>query len=522
MRWQWVGLVGVGSASVLFGACGDDTTPMVSGSGGVDPTTGAATTTVGSSESGMPSTGDDPATTAADTTAADTTAGSESTGPVVMCGNTTLEGDEVCDGTELSGATCVSQGFDAGRLACADDCSAYDESGCTVFSCGNGAVDGKDLCDGADLAGATCVSEGFTSGTLLCDDDCLAFDTSGCGTCGNVIVDGDEACDDIVLFGQTCLTQGFDSGELACQADCLSFDTSGCGTCGNDLIDGGEPCDTAQLGGEDCLTQGFDSGTLGCGASCDVFDTEGCGICGNGFVDGSEMCDGPDVGAATCVTQGFDSGALGCLPGGCGVFDTAGCGICGNGITDGFEACDDGDQDNNDECPNNCSGPDRVVFVTSVMFNGDFGGLVGADAQCQALATTAGLAGTFLAWLSTDTESPSTRMTQGLEPYVRTDGVQVAPNWAGLIDGTLDAPINVTELGGPVPVGNTNCAGGGFPTVWTSTASNATSQGSACTNWTSNVGSGRWGRADEVGGSWTSWCVGGLCDWVSPIYCVQQ
>jgi len=73
-----------------------------------------------------------------------------------------------------------------------------------------------------------------------------------------------------------------------------------------------------------------------------------------------------------------------------------------------------------------------------------------------------------------------------------------------------------------VPLGNTSCAGGGFPTVWTSTASDGTSQGSACGNWTSIVGSGRWGRADEVGGSWTSWCVGGICDWVSPLYCVQQ
>ena len=105
---------------------------------------------------------------------------------------------------------------------------------------------------------------------------------------------------------------------------------------------------------------------------------------------------------------------------------------------------------------------------------------------------------------------------------MRVDGVQVADNWADLIDGSLDAPINVTETGGPVPIGNTNCAGGGFPTVWSGTNSNGTSGGDTCGNFAANAGSGRWGRADETTGSWTSWCFGGDCNWVSPIYCVQQ
>ena len=175
-----------------------------------------------------------------------------------------------------------------------------------------------------------------------------------------------------------------------------------------------------------------------------------------------------------------------------------------------------------DGCPGDCGGNVRYVFVTSQMFNGNFGGLLGADAQCQALAVAAGLPGTYMAWMSTAAESPSTRMTQSNNPYVRTDGVQVAPNWAGLVDGTLDAPINVTELGGPPPIGNTSCAGGGFPTVWSSTASNGTSGGSSCADWTSIAGGGQWGRADMTDGTWSSWCFGGVCDWVSPIYCVQQ
>ena len=275
-----------------------------------------------------------------------------------------------------------------------------------------------------------------------------------------------------------------------------------------------------QLGGADCAAAGFDSGTIGCENDCS-FDTEGCGICGNGVIDGDELCDTLAVTGASCVSQGFDSGQLTCQ-GSCGAYDTSACGICGNGVVDGYEDCDDGDIIDDDECPNDCGGYSRIVFVSSQMFDGNLGGLLGADAQCQALASAAGLSGTYMAWLSTVGESPSTRMTQSPDPYVRVDGVEVAPNWAGLVDGTLSAPINVTELGGPAPIGNTTCAGGGFPTVWSATNSNGTSAGNACANWTSTAGSGLWGQADVTDSTWTNWCSGGICSWVSPIYCVEQ
>jgi hypothetical protein len=46
--------------------------------------------------------------------------------------------------------------------------------------CGNGIIDTEDAeeCDGNDLGGATCVSEGHTGGTLTCDD--CSFDEEGC------------------------------------------------------------------------------------------------------------------------------------------------------------------------------------------------------------------------------------------------------------------------------------------------------------------------------------------------------
>ena len=86
--------------------------------------------------------------------------------------------------------------------------------------------------------------------------------------------------------------------------------------------------------------------------------------------------------------------------------------------------------------------------------------------------------------------------------------------------------INVNELGGAAPIGNTSCAGGGFPTVWTSVlGSGAIWQPNACVQWTDNNGTSTyWGNANLSNSSWTAWCSGGgaVCVWTSALYCFQQ
>ncbi|HEX4955473.1 MAG TPA: S8 family serine peptidase [Thermoanaerobaculia bacterium] len=46
--------------------------------------------------------------------------------------------------------------------------------------CGDGIIQAPEVCDGANLGGQTCVSQGFSGGTLACAASCLAFNTSGC------------------------------------------------------------------------------------------------------------------------------------------------------------------------------------------------------------------------------------------------------------------------------------------------------------------------------------------------------
>jgi|CXWL01.1.fsa_nt_gi hypothetical protein len=47
------------------------------------------------------------------------------------CGNALREGLEVCDGVDLAGKSCVTQGFPGGSLGCYSDCRAFYTGGCT-------------------------------------------------------------------------------------------------------------------------------------------------------------------------------------------------------------------------------------------------------------------------------------------------------------------------------------------------------------------------------------------------------
>jgi hypothetical protein len=65
-----------------------------------------------------------------------------------FCGNHLREGDEVCDGEDLGGETCASQGYGAGSLlSCLSDCSGFDVIGCIADDAdGDGISDLSDNC----------------------------------------------------------------------------------------------------------------------------------------------------------------------------------------------------------------------------------------------------------------------------------------------------------------------------------------------------------------------------------------
>ena len=64
-----------------------------------------------------------------------------------------------------------------------------------MFSvCGDNLIVGNEICDGTDLGGETCHSQGFTTGTLSCAADCGYFVTSDCDTDEDQVADGEDNC----------------------------------------------------------------------------------------------------------------------------------------------------------------------------------------------------------------------------------------------------------------------------------------------------------------------------------------
>ena len=181
--------------------------------------------------------------------------------------------------------------------------------------------------------------------------------------------------------------------------------------------------------------------------------------------------------------------------------------------------------------------PRKLVFVTSAAYDGNLGGLSGADAKCNAAAASAGLPGTYKAWLSDSTASPSTRFTQSaVLPYRRVDGTLVARNWADLTDLILAAPINA--LAAPINVTESGSTLGTNQYAWTYTTFRGSEVvdlgpiflgGLHCADWTSNA-RGEYGivgdPADDIDdgtlGGWSVFDVA-VCDATGVhLFCFQQ
>lgn len=166
----------------------------------------------------------------------------------------------------------------------------------------------------------------------------------------------------------------------------------------------------------------------------------------------------------------------------------------------------------------------KAVFVTSQTFTADLGGLAGADAKCQALATAAGLTGTFRAWLSDGDGSPSTRFSRTGQPYRLVDGSVVADDWTALTSGVLRHAIDRTETGGPPP-DSTGFCGSEPNLVWTDTNADGTlgSVAASCGGWTDVLSASvAAGSANKQDLAWTGHCFGPGCGGRAALYCFEQ
>jgi hypothetical protein len=167
----------------------------------------------------------------------------------------------------------------------------------------------------------------------------------------------------------------------------------------------------------------------------------------------------------------------------------------------------------------------KRVFVTSVSYNGNLGGLSGADAKCQARADAAGLGGTWKAIISNSYESAVNRIGYNWDCLITVTGrlidchtYKIGGNVYSIWDGSLAwGPIATDEYGNDK-----------LGYVWTGSLINGAGTASTtytCLDWTTNA-SNRYGI---VGASyysengWISHPVGNIgCNNLAALYCIEQ
>jgi hypothetical protein len=152
----------------------------------------------------------------------------------------------------------------------------------------------------------------------------------------------------------------------------------------------------------------------------------------------------------------------------------------------------------------------KIVFLTNGYWNGNLGGIDGANAKCQAEATAAGLPGSYVAWLSSSTRNPAASLAKG-GPWFATDKSSlIAANWAQVQSGHLTTLITLNASGGQP-----------FPLAWTGTNPDGTpttvNTNQTCNDWTGTGGSGY-----DVFAGYLDYPTLDSCVNAYGLYCFQQ
>jgi hypothetical protein len=249
-----------------------------------------------------------------------------------------------------------------------------------------------------------------------------------------------------------------------------------------------------------------------------------------------EGCNGIDDDCDGLVDEQFPTEGQDCIAGGIGA-----CNVGAQTCVDGDIVCvDSGPVDetcngHDDDCDGEVDeGQDlckKVVFVTSQTYTPNFGGLSGGDTLCQAHAELGGLDGVFNAWLSSSTLAARDRLSQLGKPYVLVDDTVIAYDWDDLVDGTIQHPLNLTEVGGPPPEWIPRYAHAWTGTFWTGESDPVPPNypnppAYFCLDWTTDnpmIGNtGGTGDTESTRGTWTFGTGTWGCGQTHALYCFEQ
>ncbi len=442
--------------------------------------------------------------------------------------------DNVCtkDQCDAKSGKCVFTALQAGTKcndgsACTSEDKCSDKAQCVgkEKNCGDGNACTDDPCDAAS---GKC---SHINSTAPCDDGngCTAGDTCKGGKCVSgqpTVCDDKNSC-----TSDKCDTKAgkcvFTKAQVGAKCDDGDACTSGdaCDSAPKCVGKTQKACDDSDL----CTKDSCDPKSGNCVHT--AIDLK----CDDGKACTKDACD-PKTGKCGFTNQ-TDGAACVDKSKVCTEKMTCKGGACQGGVP---KACDDKNQCTVDSCdpktgkcihkPGGGCVPGRRVFLSSVKYTADLGGLSGADAKCKALADAQGLGGKWMAWLSDASTWPAKRFNKSNFPYVRIDGKLIANNWSDLVDQTIAAPINVDEAG-KTHTGDNICNGKG-PHVFTNTRPGGTRYQDYklfhCSNWSYGGSSSEYnntvhrGVAGESGNAWSNVCTWNRCNMKSHIYCFEQ
>jgi hypothetical protein len=184
---------------------------------------------------------------------------------------------------------------------------------------------------------------------------------------------------------------------------------------------------------------------------------------------------------------------------------------CNNGIDDDCDFLIDSEDPN-------CAAYWLRVFVTSNIYDPNFGSAEAADAICQASAVAASRTGTFKAFISSSTSDAATRITNpNNKPWYLYTIIpdRIADNKTDLLDGTIQAAINVDEFG--------NDTSNDPKFAWTGSKADGTVRlDNTCDDWTTTNASvkGTRGATDKIDYKWADQ-PDATCNGTYHLYCFQ-
>lgn len=259
----------------------------------------------------------------------DESASASATEGFAVCGNAVIDGEEVCDGNELSGQSCTDlPGLVGGTLACASDCASFDTSQCEADPGGAvvrfNEITSSEITEG-EYAGASDALELYNaggqaadlSGFLLSDDAVFAPDKTYTMPAGTMLEPGAflvlVKLDDVTMMGDYPFGISSENPETLRLAD-----------------PGGTVVDTVDFVGSDatvswCRVPDGDGEWQSCARTFGASNTPGAAddtagdtgvdpVCGDDVREGDEICDGEDLGGLECtdVSRNFTGGTLAC------------------------------------------------------------------------------------------------------------------------------------------------------------------------------------------------------------------